>query len=407
MDSAAPKASSSDVLSLFVAALLFVRGVSDAGAPSGSNVFPATIINGAVAVILIALAIATRRPRTVEGTNSRMGLVFLAILSSTVIGIVVHGFQISMIQESVKWASIVALYGLTVSIQATSSTYKLFAYSKRSMFTLSVLVFVLGVAGVGFSKQLDGRYAGTLSHPNSASTLIGLSIIAFLVLDRNKNRAVTLLSTIILLASMLSTTSLGGTVSAVCGVVVWYAVRRENIFTSALAAALLASVSFLLITNFTTLSEKISFLDTESLGASANSLVAVNSGQWRIVNWKLLLDEWAKSPVFGHGLGSTTEVVAPLNAPPHSMIIQLLVETGVIGFSLVLLFSVGYFRKLIRNRRLENSSKGLALVAFVVSAGFASNLLLYTPTMYFLAVAFGLLQEGIRRENSFERIEEL
>jgi O-antigen ligase len=322
----------------------------------------------------------------------------VAIAIFTVEGIVIHGFHISMMQESVKWLSIIAIYTLAVTISNRGFGDNLLRFSKAALLIVGALVFLLGHARVTFSLQLDGRYAGTFSHSNAASTFIGVAIITFLIIDKKPNSFAKIFCLSMLFGALFSTGSLGGATSVICSIVVWYAIKREGIFSAASIASVIAAAGYLFVTNFTNLGNKISFINGEDLGGAANSLVATNSGQWRVINWKLLLDRWAESPILGHGLGSTSEVVAPLGAPPHSMIIQLLVETGLVGSLTVLILFFRYAALLFKSRRLESSPKAIVLVAFILVAGFQSNLLLYTPTMYFLAVLFGLLKRDLQME---------
>jgi len=257
---------------------------------------------------------------------------------------------------------------------------------------LSGLVLALGLAGIQFSRQIDGRYAGTLSHPNSAATLISLTILVFFIVERPVNRIYMYLVITILLFSLVSTGSLGGAISVMAGATAWYGLKRSGGFSGIFVAILLALSAYFFLTNFTNLGSKLSFLDREGLSTAANSLVATNSGEWRIVNWRLLIERWGEYPIFGHGLGSTSEVVTPLGAPPHSMLIQVLVETGLVGFISSAILFISYFIRLIQNGRYGNYSKAFVVVVFVVSAGVESNLFLYTPTMYFLAIIFGVMK---------------
>ncbi|MBP7497198.1 MAG: O-antigen ligase family protein [Bacteroidales bacterium] len=78
-----------------------------------------------------------------------------------------------------------------------------------------------------------------------------------------------------------------------------------------------------------------------------------NSFQWRIMQWYLLTSDWIKNYfISGVGLGQQTMLkgfIAPWGEPfvAHSDFVKLLVETGFIGFPLILIicFSIASFIK--------------------------------------------------------------
>jgi O-antigen ligase len=138
---------------------------------------------------------------------------------------------------------------------------------------------------------------------------------------------------------------------------------------------------------------------------SATNLAAGERGETtssldtRLYRWKTLLPEWERAPVFGQGLGTTTTSEGtsanPLNGLlPHNEYIRYLVETGVVGLTLLAVALGALVRALIRSRRKLSSSTlvfnaqslGLAIVIGCLVNSLADNTLLNSPTGYAAAL---------------------
>ncbi len=124
-------------------------------------------------------------------------------------------------------------------------------------------------------------------------------------------------------------------------------------------------------------------------GAASSSLA------WRLDKWKILLREWESAPLVGEGLGTTiTAPPIPGNSyagePPHNEYVRYLVETGVVGLTLLLLGLALLIRRIagdgmrrstgIRSR--EGATLALVLVTGCLVNSLADNTLLNTPTCY-------------------------
>ena len=139
---------------------------------------------------------------------------------------------------------------------------------------------------------------------------------------------------------------------------------------------------------------------------SATNVAAAERGEassslaWRLHKWKTLIPEWEKSPLVGRGLG-TTITVEPTTSnnytgvPPLNEYVRNLVETGIIGLTILLWALTILVRRLIRMRHMWRSpsayTRSASTLALITVTGclvnsLADNTLLYSPTCYAVAL---------------------
>lgn len=96
-----------------------------------------------------------------------------------------------------------------------------------------------------------------------------------------------------------------------------------------------------------------------------------NSFNWRLAQWTFLIEEWTRSPIFGYGLGLAT-YLGPIRAFAHNDYVRALVEGGIIGFFLFIVFQFSQLLYLIKlwTSSLDPSKKRfcLTLIAVLVAA---------------------------------------
>jgi O-antigen ligase len=106
-----------------------------------------------------------------------------------------------------------------------------------------------------------------------------------------------------------------------------------------------------------------------------------NSFNWRVAQWTALLNHWKFSQVLGYGL-QMTNYLGPMFAWAHNDYVRVLVEEGIVGFTLFLLLlgtQLLRFFKLIISPFTAKSQKSFCLVLF-------ANM---------LAIMVGMLTENI------------
>ena len=90
----------------------------------------------------------------------------------------------------------------------------------------------------------------------------------------------------------------------------------------------------------------------------------------RLPTWRNAISKFMDNPIFGIGYGSEyyNDAGNYIRRHPHSIFLQFLAETGVIGLGTFLVFIGMVFRKAILNyRKLQNSSDKLAYLLYPMS----------------------------------------
>ncbi|MEM8501982.1 MAG: O-antigen ligase family protein [Cyanobacteria bacterium P01_D01_bin.1] len=123
-----------------------------------------------------------------------------------------------------------------------------------------------------------------------------------------------------------------------------------------------------------------------------------NSFNWRLLQWHDLLQSWQRYPVMGHGL-ATTKAVSTYDNTSHNDYIRFLVEGGVIGLSLFLLFwmaQLAWIGRILRQSQPGSGQRQLAqmMMAFAVAmlVGMsAGNVMVHTATFFYWWVLMAIL----------------
>ncbi|MFW9825571.1 MAG: O-antigen ligase family protein [Candidatus Thorarchaeota archaeon] len=194
-----------------------------------------------------------------------------------------------------------------------------------------------------FSKQ--GRYIadihriyGTLAHPNAFSLYLTLFIgVTIWKLKFSEKPKFWYGLILILFIEQIGTFSLGGMVMMVSFLFVFIIGEFEakGRLLSFLILAIFSAIFFGLESG----QERIARLHTmPALQEIWNREIVTNSFSWRIVNWKLLFEQWAKNPLLGYGL-YTSGLVNPWRGyAAHNDYIRFLIELGTIGIAIFVWF---------------------------------------------------------------------
>ena len=139
-----------------------------------------------------------------------------------------------------------------------------------------------------------------------------------------------------------------------------------------------------------------------------------NSFNWRLVQWQDLLSDWQEYPLLGYGLG-TTEELSIFRTTSHNDYVRFLVEEGVVGFSLFLLFLLAQVVRVLQVMRTSlpgSPQRALAMALFPYSIALivgmmAGNVMVHTATFFYWWVLLAVLgwewpdQFGGKVSNSF------
>ena len=189
--------------------------------------------------------------------------------------------------------------------------------------------------------------------------------------------------------ALLATRSLGGIAAAGTAALAFLLLRKSSTrFRIGIAAGVALFAAAFAVSPFGA-SRLASLAHTrlpwDIVGRTHNSL------EWRFLNWWDLMKDWSQHPIFGHGLGSTLQLVRPIDFITHSDLVRLLVEGGIVGAGIGLaLIGWAYTATARAVRRSSSPEKQLAviLLAVIVGLGVQSlvqNTLSNTALLYMLA----------------------
>ena len=144
---------------------------------------------------------------------------------------------------------------------------------------------------------------------------------------------------------------------------------------------------------------------SEGTGASHERL---NSAAWRMKLWQSAVPSIKKRFVLGYGLESFHQlsgeffVLEPDGVPAHNVYVELLFETGVIGFITFLWIYLSILRtfvlRMLRFRAGPVSSESVILFAYVIGYLFvcvSDNMLHYLAFNWYFWFFVGLAQQPV------------
>ena len=107
-----------------------------------------------------------------------------------------------------------------------------------------------------------------------------------------------------------------------------------------------------------------------------------NSFNWRLGHWYHYISLWRDHPLLGFGLGSGSEV-SGIGIGTHSVYIQVLVETGLIGIFLFLLFLLAHFIRLFfMLQKVPQNSDQFKLCLVLLALNIAILLGMFTDNVF-------------------------
>lgn len=387
----------------FLGSMLVVRILTDASLSSSLNRHTGSVnLSGAIAAlfVMIALGLVIRRRKGLW--LAAAVILFIAIWTGVAVNS--HGASTVTIREGVREASIAAVAFLVFNSRGA-----------LNLITVTRLIQVAGILsallaiyqfathkGVMISGHL--RSNGTFSHPNGASMYYAIAATTSLwrYLDVGKRRS-DLIMAGIFAAATISTFSLGGLATFMVMLMMFGSLRPGafRIKVGSYAVAFLTVIAFLA----TPLgAERLANESSTSLNSTVTKRTADTSLGWRFYKWQTLLPEWERGPFFGQGLGATVTVegIAAENGTtakvPHNEYVRYLVESGLVGLSIVLFAVCMLWSGLARRRRTPGTFNGgsfaLAIFAGCLFNSLGDNTFLYSTTGYavamIVAAAYGI-----------------
>lgn len=380
-----------EVLALVVAA----RTMSDIGAGGSSgSLLPSSILAIAISGLALALTLLAKGTEHGRISSTLIPAAFVIVLF-TLPGLAEYGVDTGMLSEVIRLLPIVTLFAVAAITPITIDQVQ------RLFLICCLPPVVIGLAGslaqTSWAVSGGGRAVGTFSHANTGGAFFAVTVIIGVVLWTYHRWTSVAVTTVLALLAVLSTQSLGALIGLAFGLGVFALYhRRVSLTTRIIGLAGMTGLGILALSRTSAFGRLSEFRDF-SLDEAAVSTTSSDSLSWRIINWRELLGHWTESPIWGHGLGSTVNI-RPLGAPPHSLPVQVLVETGVIGFAILIVLIV---RAISLGHRLTRMGSlfgplTLALLGFIVANGSESNLLGYAATDFLLALFLGIASNQAR-----------
>ncbi len=312
------------------------------------------------------------------------------------------------LRDWVRLFSIFVIYFLVFNIVNPKN------YKRYIKYLFLSLILPMGVAYyqlITHSGPLSGgirRVYGTMAHPIH----LGLYLVLFISLTfwkiKNSNKKKYWVALLILEIFILLFT-FSWVAYIMFGVMIFFVFYKEKRLRIPLAVLII--VSLLLLSRNESFQYRFNRLIQTNISKTVKEGVSVNSFTWRILNWKQLLGKWREKPLLGYGF-MTSELINPFTGfSPHSDFIRYLVELGVIGFSIYIIFIFVLGKKiyLLYKRANDPMLKSLLFFIFIPflawQIGSASDNFITSTTFQFyfwsflgIASKMSVLEEISRNE---------
>lgn len=388
-------ASSPDFLLVpFLGVLLLARVLTDDRSAPDSRHSGGLNLSAGIAVlfILVAGGLLLRRRHGVLPT----ALAVLWLCVWTAIAVNTSGASTETLREGVREASVIALAVIVYNARGAVTVPRATRLVQLVGFAPALLALYQLATHTGIDVGGYLRANGTFAHPNSAVMFFAIAATASLwrYLDYGRRRSDALL-VILFAAAVISTFSIDGLITLLAMMVAFGALHPGSLRIK-LIPYMVGGLVVLVFFATPLGTQRIVSESSTSLAAGEPS----TSLSWRINKWETLLPEWEQSPVFGQGLGTTTTAEDTLAAPfgrvpPHNEYVRYLVETGVLGLTVLVAALAFLILCLARKRKIPGtldagtfnaSSLALAVLAGCLVNSLADNTILDTPTSYAAAL---------------------
>jgi O-antigen ligase len=377
----------------FLGLTFLVRVLTDGLSSPTSRHSGSLNLSGGIALlfILVAIGLIIRRRQSVR--QAALAAIWLCFW--TAVAVSIRGASTETIREGVREISIVALAVIVCN-----------ARGALSVSVVTRLIQVVGVASAllaiyqlathtGLLIAGHLRSNGTFVHPNAAAIFFAIAAVVSLwrYIDNGRRPSDALFAVIYVIA-IISTYSITGLFSLLV-MLITFGALRPGAFRMKLGACAVAGVAVIAFLATPLGAERIANETSSNLSAARGT--ANTSFAWRLYKWGTLIPEWEQSPFLGQGLGATvtsegTSENDVAGFVPHNEYLRYLVETGVVGLTILLGTLFMLVRRLARRRKtspgalsmgtLNAMPLALAVIAGCLVDALADNTFLDSTTAY-------------------------
>jgi len=391
--------------------------LTDAAIPLGSLKFN---LAGGISLGLLALGVIwffllekSERRRIGAEPLFWISAAWLAILSLwAFVPVLLHGAsRLYGVREWLRLLSYLPLFAILFNAACENRGRRILAALFLSLLIPCLTGFYQLLFHQGAMVRGVHRIQGTFVHPNPFSFYLSLTIgLTYWQWRWSEHRTAWMALMIGELILLLATFSFTGL--AMLGTMILCIALGESrpLRRMALAAGLLFLVVF--IATPTGRYRVWEEMGIENLDEIESTHRMTNSLTWRLLNWRFLYQEWAKSPWVGFGLNSTSKINPMRNAQgvghdPHNDYVRYLAETGALGLAGFLARAIGIgagLRRLLRTTA-AGRARSLALTAIGVYAAWLvgslnDNLITATAYQYCLWAVFAAACGWAQMESS-------
>ena len=274
-----------------------------------------------------------------------------------------------------------------------------YAYNNISLKGLSkwYVILILYHIITGFGKVVFGeiaivhenaRLGGEFENIGQFGMLLGLNIILLLIIFLHTHDLIQKAFMIFLMLTCLALLAFNDTMRVIASLAfaffMFYVVYKKHysfFFVMILLFLLLITVNKEVYTRLSSM-----LTSSYNIGEISNEKLQ-NSFQWRVLQWYLLIKDWYNNYfIMGVGLGQQQILhgfIAPWGEPfiAHSDVVKLLVETGLIGFPVLLIMYYWLYKFVNRTTMLEEFRLVFLYFTFCLATG---NTLFSNPFQMFL-----------------------
>ena len=377
----------------FLGATLLVRVLTDDRSAANSRHSGSLNLSGAIAVLLILAAVGLLLRRRHGVLPTALAALWLCVW--TAIAVNTKGATTETLREGVREVSIIALAVIVYNARGVVSI----PLAARLVQFIGVAPAILALYQLATHTGLDVagnlRANGTFAHPNSAAVFFVIAATGSLwrYLDDGRRRSDALLVALFT-SALIATFSIDGLITLVA-MLTAFGTLRPGSFRVKLVPSMIAGLAVFVFFLTPLGAQRVA-------GESSTSLAAAERGETtssldtRLYRWKTLLPESECSPVLGRGLGTTTTAentsANRLNSLlPHNEYIRYLVETGVVGLTILLGAVAFLIGGLIRKRQVPGTlaagnlnapALAIGIVVGLLVNSLADNTLLYSVACY-------------------------
>ncbi len=230
-------------------------------------------------------------------------------------------------------------------------TYNMVNIANINKFLTAIMLSLIVPLGVGYYQLINRtgivmndihRIYGTIAHPNTYALFIVLFIgLTYWKWRKNYGKTWGIILLFELFA-LISTVSFNGIIMFVLllNIILW----QENIYYKISIVIVILIFIFMLSQN-EQVQQRLQEIEGANFKHNIQHEELSDSISWRLANWWHLIRLWEDQPFTGYGL-QATNIINPMIMPTgepaeaHNDYIKYLLETGVFGFSLYLLFNI-------------------------------------------------------------------